>query len=97
LRLLGTRGLTLTVFPLASGLLLTLGGLAGGFAVYFCVGSMINRLFRSHLEAGERFCSLTPGQQGAAIVIALGLALLAGLMASRRVATIDPAESLRDE
>ena len=97
LRLLGVHGAALAVFPLVSSLTLTLGGVFVGLFFFQTLGWLINYCFQAHLEPGEQFCGLTPEHQAAAIGLALIMAFVAGLAASRRFATIDPAESLRDE
>ncbi|MDR1243300.1 MAG: ABC transporter permease [Deltaproteobacteria bacterium] len=97
LRLLGVHGGALVIFPLVSGFILTLGGFALGLAIFHALSAAINFLFSASLEPGESFCLLTGFHQIAALGLAISLALLAGLAASRRAAIIDPAESLRDE
>lgn len=97
LRLLGVHGGALSLFPLVSGLTLTCGGLCISLMLFHLISAAINLAFRGHLDVGEQFCRLTIAHQAMAMAIALGLATLAGLVASRRFARIDPAESLRDE
>ena len=57
----------------------------------------INLLFAEHLDAGEAFCTLGIPEQGVAVLVAAGLAVLAGIAAAARLASVQPAESLRDE
>ena len=97
LRLLGVHGAALTLFPLTSAVILTLGGIAGSLALFHALAATINSVFSQHLADGEVFCRLTLAHQSAALGIALALAVLTGLAASRRMMRIQPAESLRDE
>ena len=97
LRLLGVHGASLTAFPLTSALLLTMGGILTSLALFHALAATINGVFSSHLAEGEVFCRLTLSHQASALGIALVLAVLTGLAASRRMLAIQPAESLRDE
>lgn len=97
LRLLGVHGAPLALFPLASSVTLTMSGMALSLGLFQMLSLLINYCFREHLEQGERFCSLDPMQQAAAVGLALLIALFAGLAASRRLALINPSEALRDE
>ena len=97
LRLVGVHGLSLTVFPLTSALVLTVGGLLCSLTIFHALSCAINTFFSSHLEQGEVFCHLTLGHQCMALGLAVALAVVTGLAASRRMLQIEPAESLRDE
>ena len=97
LRLLGVHGASLAVFPLVSVTMLTMGGLALSMCVFHGMSYLINTLFSSHLEAGESFCRLGPAEQAGAMLLALLLALTAGLAAAARLSSIQASESLRDE
>jgi len=97
LRLLGVHGAALSLFPLTSAILLSLGGILSSLLLFHVLAFAINRVFSAHLAAGEVFCRLTLSHQAAAIGMALALAAVTGLAASRRMLGIQPAESLRDE
>ena len=97
LRLLGVHGASLSLFPLTSAIILTLGGILGSLALFHALAATINGVFSAHLAEGEMFCRLTAIHQTAALGLALALAVLTGLAASRRMLRIQPAESLRDE
>ena len=97
LRLLGVHGASLAVFPLVNVTMLTLGGLALSMGVFHGMSYLINSLFSSHLEAGESFCRLGLAEQAGAMLLALLLALTAGLAAAARLSSIQASESLRDE
>jgi len=97
LRLLGVHGASLSLFPLTSAILLSLGGILGSMALFHLLALTINSVFSAHLAEGEVFCRLTLAHQAAAVGIALALAAATGLAASRRMLNIQPAESLRDE
>ncbi len=97
LRLLGVHGTSLSLFPLTSAMILTLGGILGSLALFHALAATINGVFSAHLAEGEMFCRLTTVHQMAALGMALALAVLTGLAASRRMLRIQPAESLRDE
>ena len=95
--LLGVHGLRLSLFPLTSAIILTLGGILGSLTLFHALAAAINSVFSAHLAEGELFCRLTFTHQLAALGMALALAVLTGLAASRRMLRIQPAESLRDE
>ena len=97
LRLLGVHGLSLSFFPLVMVTSLCAGGLALGMVLFHSMATLINHLFSSHLEQGETFCRLSSADQGYALGAALLVALMAGTCACRRMAAIQPSESLRDE
>lgn len=96
LRLLGAHGSGLAVFPLVSGVVLSICGLLLGLVLFHALAAGINILFSAQLEAGERFCVLTPLHHCAAVAMAAAMAVLAGILAARHCLAIDPAESLRD-
>lgn len=97
LRLLGVQGSPLVVFPLTESLVITLAGMGLGLALFSFLGVFINHVSADLVDSGETLCRLAPGQQFTALGLGLGMALLAGLAASRRLSGIEPAESLRDE
>ena len=97
LRLLGVHGAALSLFPLTSAILLSLGGILSSLLLFHVLAFAINSVFSAHLAAGEVFCRLTLSHQASAIGMALALAAVTGLAASRRMLGIQPAESLRDE
>ena len=97
LRLLGLYGVRLGLFPLVSSLALTLGGMAVGLGVFHTMAWTIGVFFADQLEQGERVCALGLPEQALAVLIAAGLAVLAGGAAALRLAAIEPSESLRDE
>lgn len=97
LRLLGVQGSPLAVFPLVESLAVTFAGMGLGLALFHLLGVLINHLSAELVDAGETLCRLAAGQQLTALGLGLGMALLAGLAASRRLNGIEPAESLRDE
>ena len=97
LRLLGLYGVRLGVFPLVSSLTLTLSGMAVGLGIFHAMARTIGVFFADHLEEGERVCALGLSEQALAVLIAAGLAVLAGSAAALRLSTIEPSESLRDE
>ena len=97
LRLIGVHGLSLVAFPLTHALVLTLSGLILSLVLFHSLAFTINLFFASHLQSGEIFCQLTFAHQLQALGLGLVLSVLTGILASRRLAKIDPAESLRDE
>jgi len=97
LRLLGLHGLPLSFFPFVTVSGLCCGGLTFAILLFHGMSVLINQLFSEHLMQGEAFCSLSYADQGYAIAAGLAVALLAGLGACRRMASLQPSESLRDE
>jgi putative ABC transport system permease protein len=97
LRLLGLTGLELHAFPVTQSLALAGGGFGAAMAVYFLVAAVIDGLFAGRLQQGESLCRLSFVHGAWVVAIVLGLALVAGWSAARRVARVDPAEALRDE
>ncbi|HIU18167.1 MAG TPA: ABC transporter permease [Candidatus Avidesulfovibrio excrementigallinarum] len=97
LRLLGLYGVRLGVFPLVSSLVLTLGGMVVGLGIFHAMSRTIGVFFAGSLAEGERVCALGLPEQALAVLIAAGLAVLAGGAAALRLSSIEPSESLRDE
>ena len=97
LRLLGVHGTELCVYPLGCSLMLTLGGVLISFAVYGVLSYIVNRCFAFQLQSGEKFCHLQFIHFMCTLAIAVSIATVSGLIASRKVLKIEPSESLRDE
>ena len=97
LRLIGVHGVSLVAFPLTQALTLTLSGLLLSLILFHSLAATINLVFADHLQDGEIFCQLTISHQLQALGLGLILAVITGILASRRLAKIEPAESLRDE
>jgi putative ABC transport system permease protein len=97
LRLLGAPGIALIIFPLVESATLTLAGLALSVAIFHVLGQVINHMANDLLLPGEHLCRLSIEQHGLALLLGLSMSTAAGLAAARRLLSIDPAESLRDE
>ena len=97
LRLLGVHGGHLCIYPLVCSVMLTSGGILISFGVYAALAYAVNDSFSYQLQGGEKFCHLDYAHFAATYMIAFGVAMLSGLVASRKVMSIDPSESLRDE
>ena len=97
LRLLGVHGGHLCIYPLVCSVMLTSGGILISFGVYAGLAYAVNDSFSYQLQGTEKFCHLDYAHFAATYMIAFGVAMLSGLVASRKVMNIDPSESLRDE
>ncbi len=97
LRLLGVHGGALCVYPLCCSLLLTIGGIVISLVVFFILAHVVNSSFAQQLQADEKFCDLSFYHLCMTVLIAVAIASVSGLAASRRVMKIEPSESLRDE
>lgn len=97
LRLLGIHGGALRLFPLVSSLSLALAGLLVALLFFHIFAAGINTVLSSYLESDEHWCRLDWSRQAIALALGLGTAGLAALLAARRLDSIEPAESLRDE
>jgi putative ABC transport system permease protein len=97
LRLIGFSRGALFRFPVYQGVLIAGSGFLLALAFFFVMAWTVNALFRSHLQAGESFCRLSAWHLVLSVTAVGILASLSSFAAAWRVASIDPAESLRDE
>jgi len=97
LRLIGLSGGMIFRFPIYQGVFISTSGVAIAFLFFAIMSMVINRLFHTHLQSGESFCTLT----GTHIVIVFGsailLAVVASFIAAYQATKMDPAEAMRDE
>ncbi len=97
LRLLGIHGITLCIFPLASGLLMTGLGILLSLLLFQSISFCINVFAQEFTLPGEVLCSLNIDQQCFVLCLSLLAAIVAGFFASIRLIRIEAAEGLRDE
>ncbi|WP_019646704.1 FtsX-like permease family protein [Novispirillum itersonii] len=96
LRLLGFDGTALALVPVTQGLLVAAGGVALSSLLYWPSAAFFNATLAGTLAREEFVCRLDPAHYLIGIVLTLVLAVLAAAGAARKVAQIDPAESLRE-
>jgi putative ABC transport system permease protein len=95
-RLLGFSTSSLVLFPVVQALLVAVLGAALALAAYLPVAGALNVWFAESLEPGERICRLLPGHVAVAVAATMLMAVVAATWAGLRVASIEPAEGLRD-
>jgi putative ABC transport system permease protein len=95
-RLLGFTTSSLVLFPVVQALLVAVLGAALALAAYLPVAGALNVWFADSLEPGERICRLLPGHVAVAVSATMLMAVVAATWAGLRVASIEPAEGLRD-
>jgi putative ABC transport system permease protein len=96
LRLLGLGSGTLMVFPVAQAALVAAVGALLAFALFALAAGGINIAFANAYAADKPLCRIEAWHALAAALGTLCVALLAGAMAARQAARIEPAEGLRD-
>jgi len=97
LRLLGLSGGMIFRFPIYQGIVISTSGVAIALLFFGIMATIINKLFQTHLQSGESFCTLT----GIHIAIVFGsailLAVISSVIAAYQATKMDPAEAMRDE
>ncbi|GAB3129168.1 FtsX-like permease family protein [Novispirillum itersonii] len=96
LRLLGFDGLALALVPVTQGVLVAVGGVVLSSLLYWPSAAFFNATLAGTLAREEFVCRLDPLHYGLGVLLTLLLAVLAAAGAARKVARIDPAESLRE-
>jgi putative ABC transport system permease protein len=97
LRLLGLLKREIILFPVFQGLLLSGAGLILATTVFIAVSRVINHLFRSHLQAKESLCTLSPVHFVILVSGVFLLSVVSAAFAALQATRLDPAEALRDE
>jgi len=97
LRLLGLSGSMIFRFPIYQGMLISTTGVAIALLFFGIMATVINRLFQTHLQSGESFCTLNPTHIMIVFGSAVLLAIIASMIAAYQATKMDPAEAMRDE
>ena len=97
MRLIGLSRLNVFLFPMYQGITMALMSMVVAMGGYFSLSAVINRVFSSDLEMGERICELPPSYIVIATATTVVVALMSSSFAAWRTTKIDPAEALRYE
>jgi putative ABC transport system permease protein len=97
MRLIGLSRLDVFLFPIYQGVTMALMSMLLAMGGYFLLSVVINRVFSSDLEMGERICELPPAYLVIGAATAVAVALVSSSFAAWRTTQIDPAEALRYE
>jgi putative ABC transport system permease protein len=94
LRLIGFEGGEIALLPVFQSLLIVFAGLAGAAMLGWLADSVVDRLFKGQLAAGE-VSRLGPAEFGIVAALASLAAVAASIAASAAARRISPAEALR--
>lgn len=97
MRLIGLSRLNVFLFPIYQGITMALMSMIVAMGGYFSLSAVINRVFSSDLEMGERICELPPSYLVIGTATTVVVALMSSSFAAWRTTKIDPAEALRYE
>jgi len=97
LRLLGLSGGMIFRFPIYQGVVISTSGVTIAFMFFAIMATVINRLFQTHLQSGESFCTLTGTHVMIVFSSAILLSIMASVIAAYQATKMDPAEAMRDE
>ncbi|MEA3490607.1 MAG: FtsX-like permease family protein [Campylobacterota bacterium] len=97
LRLLGLSGGMIFRFPIYQGIVISTSGVTIALLFFAIMATVINRLFQTHLQSGESFCTLTVVHIMIVFGSAIFLAIVASIIAAYQATKMDPAEAMRDE
>ncbi len=97
LRLIGLSGGMIFRFPIYQGIVIATSGVTIALFFFAIMATVINRLFQSHLQSGESFCTLTTMHISIVLLSAVLLAVVASGIAAYKATKTDPAEAMRDE
>jgi len=97
LRLIGLSGSMIFRFPIYQGIIIATSGVTIALLFFAIMATVINRLFQSHLQSGESFCTLTMMHISIVLLSAVLLAVAASGIAAYKATKTDPAEAMRDE
>jgi len=97
LRLIGFDRSNVFLFPLYQSATIALLSIMTAMLGYFSLAEVINRVFSSDLDLGQRICELPPHYLIIAATATLSVALLSALVGAWRTQRIDPADALRYE
>ncbi len=97
LRLIGLSGAMIFRFPVYQGMVIATNGVMIALFFFAMMATIINKLFQSHLQSGESFCTLTGIHISIVLLFTVLLAVIASGIAAYRATQTDPAEAMRDE
>lgn len=97
MRLIGLSRRDVFRFPLYQGGAIAAMSVAAATLGYFTLAGVINRVFATDLELGQKICLLPASYLLAAGATTVTVALMSALFAAWRTTQIDPAEALREE
>jgi putative ABC transport system permease protein len=96
LRLVGFRTAEIVWFPVFQSSFTAILGWACASLIYYGVSALINQLFASQLNNNEQVCHLLPEHLAIALLLTLGSAIFAAMLAGFKAAHIEPSEGLRE-
>ncbi|MCU7857530.1 MAG: FtsX-like permease family protein, partial [Candidatus Thiodiazotropha sp. (ex Lucinoma borealis)] len=96
LRLVGFRTGEIVWFPVLQSVFTAIFGWLTASMIYLGVSFTINRLFASQMDSSDSICRLLPNHFLIALILTLGAATIAAILAGYRAARIEPSEGLRD-
>ena len=97
LRLIGFSNSMIFRFPIYQGLVISISGVAIALLFFYIMAGIINTLFKTHLQNGESFCTLTITHIGIVFLSAIFLAVVSSGIAAYKTTKTDPAEAMRGE
>ena len=97
LRLIGLSASMIFRFPIYQGIVIATSGVTIAFLFFTIMSTVINRLFETHLQSGESFCTLTGTHVMMVFSSAILLAVVASVIAAYQATKMDPAEAMRGE
>ncbi|MCU7880439.1 MAG: FtsX-like permease family protein [Candidatus Thiodiazotropha sp. (ex Lucinoma aequizonata)] len=96
LRLVGFRTGEIVWFPVLQSAFTAIFGWLTASMIYLGVSFTINRLFASQMDSSDSICRLLPNHFLITLILTLGAATIAAILAGYRAARIEPSEGLRD-
>ncbi len=97
LRLIGLSGGMIFRFPIYQGIFISTSGVTMALVFFAIMATVINGLFKAHLQSGESFCTLATAHVMGVFGSAILLAIIASIIAAYQATKMDPAEAMRDE
>jgi len=97
LRLIGLSGGMIFRFPIYQGMVIATSGVSIALLFFAIMATVINRLFKTHLQSGESFCTLAGTHIALVFAAAIFLAVMSSVIAAYQATKLDPAEAMRDE
>ncbi len=97
MRLLGLPRSSVFLFPIYQSTALAATAALIALIAFFALAGVINRVFASDLDLGQRLCWLPASYLLVAALAMTSAAALCALMAGARATQVEPAEAIRDE